>query len=78
MALEVELKTYEENLPDLLAQEGKFVLIRENQVLGVLDTYKDAIQVGYEKCGLTPFLVKRIQAVDQVQYFTRDIAPCRI
>ena len=76
MALDTEIATYQRELPTLLAHEGKFVLIQGDTVVGVYDTYQDAIQSGYDKCGLNPFLVKRIQTVEQVQYFTRPISPC--
>jgi len=75
MALEAELKTYEERLESLLPEEGKFVLIHGTSVLGTFDTYEDAIKGGYDKCQLAPFLVKRIQAVDRVQCFTRALNP---
>ena len=39
MALELELETYKRKLPELLDAEGKFVLIRGDEVAGVLDTY---------------------------------------
>ena len=77
MSLEAELKTYQAALPGLLANEGKYVLIQGENIIGVYDTYADAIQSGYEKCGLAPFLVKQIKAVEQVQFFTRPIEPCR-
>ena len=75
MALEKELETFKRELPNLLAQEqeGKFVVICCDQVTGTYVSYADALQVGYEKCGLKPFLVKKIQAVEQVQYFSRDL-----
>ena len=77
MSLEQEMQTYERELPHLLPQEGKFALVHGSDVAGVYDTYDDALKAGYEKYGLGPFLVKRIQAVEQVQYFTRPIVPCR-
>lgn len=73
MALEKELEIYRQKLPGLLDQEGKFVVISGDQVLGVYVSYEDAIKIAYEKCGLKPFLVKKIQAVEQVQYFSRDL-----
>ena len=76
MALEKELETYAHELPKLLASEGKYVLIRGDEVSGVFGAYEDAIRAGYEKYGLNPFLVKQIQAVEQVQYFTRPMVPC--
>lgn len=77
MALEAELQTYKSNLKDLLSHEGRYVLIRDDSVLGIFDTYNDAIGAGYEKCELDPFLVKKIQAVDQVLCFHRAFGPCR-
>ena len=78
MALERELRTYQKELSSLLQDEGKYVLICEDEIGGVCDTYEDAIKSGYEKYNLKQFLVKKIQAVEQVQYFTRHIDPCRI
>jgi hypothetical protein len=77
MALEREQATYEKELEKLLASAGKYVLIREDEVSGIYDTYQDALKVGYEKFGLQPFLVKQIAAVQRANRFTRDIiSPC--
>ncbi len=78
MSLDQETQTYQRELSRLLQEEGKFALVHGEQVIGVYDTYEDALVAGYEKCGLRPFLVKRIQAVEQVQYFTRDPVSCRM
>ena len=72
-ALATELKTYEEHKQELLADEGKFVLIHGRDILGTYGTYEDALKIGYEKCKLKPFLVKQIQAVEQAHYFSRDL-----
>ncbi len=76
MALEKELETYKSKLPELTASEGKFVLIRGDQVIGIFDTYADAIKEGYEKFELAPFLVKQIQAIERVQFISRFVDPC--
>jgi hypothetical protein len=78
MALEKERQTYQRELPNLLPSEGKYVLIHGDGVVGVYDTYNDALKIGYDRFGLQPFLVKRIQAVEQVHCFTRNITPCPI
>lgn len=75
MALEKELATYERNLPSLQSQEGKFVLIKGDDVIDVYETYEDALKIGYSKFLLEPFLIKQIQIVEQIQYFTRDPHP---
>jgi hypothetical protein len=76
MALEKEQETYARELPRLLASEGKYVLIHIDEVVGTFDTYSDALNRGYEKFGLDPFLVKQIAIVERVNRFTRDITVC--
>jgi len=78
MALEQELETYRKKLAELQANEGKFVLIRGDQVIDTYSTYEDAIKEGYTKFGVnSPFLVKQIQAIQQVQFISRFVDPCR-
>jgi hypothetical protein len=74
MALEKELDTYKRKLPELTADEGKFALIHGDEVIGLFGTYEDALTAGYQKYGLEPFLVKQIQAIEQLQYITRLLA----
>jgi hypothetical protein len=73
MALEKELETYKRELPSLLKDEGKFVLIRDDEVEGSYDTYEDALKIGYGKFGLKDFMVKKIQANERPVFFTRDL-----
>jgi len=76
-ALEPEIKTYKEKLPELQASEGKFVLISGETVSGVFDSYQDALAAGYERFGMNPFLVKQISTVEVLASFTRDLELCR-
>lgn len=76
LILEAELETYKNELPNLLADAGKYVLIHDHKVQGVFGTYEDALNAGYQACGNKPFLVKQIQAVETIQYFTRDLLLC--
>jgi hypothetical protein len=80
MALEKEIETYNRKLATLADQEGKFVVIQGDAVIGVYVSYEDALKLAYEKCGLKSFLVKKIQTVEQVQFFSRDLCfePCHI
>jgi hypothetical protein len=73
MALEKEVETYKRELPSLLKDEGKFVVIHENEVEGSYDTYDDALKVGYDKFGLKDFLVKKIEATERVLFFAGDL-----
>lgn len=79
--LRTELARYKALLPELLAQPGRFALIHGENLLGVYSTWEDACQEGYAKLGpATPFLVKRIEEHDRVNFYTRRMehhAPCR-
>jgi len=77
MALEQELETYKNKLAEFQGNEGRFVLIRGDQVVDMYSTYEDAIKEGYAKFGVnSPFLVKQIQAIQQVQFISRFVDPC--
>lgn len=79
MALEKELETYNTKLPELLEDEGKYVLIHGDQVHGTYSSFEDALREGYETFGLEPFLVKQIQKIEHTQIITRILDyPCRI
>lgn len=68
--LETELKTYGRHRDHLLGTaEGKFVLIRNDQVIGVFDLKMDAIVQGYQQFGNVPFLVKQIVKIETPQNF---------
>lgn len=75
--LATELEAYKALLPSLLGDEGRFVVICGTEKIGVFEAYSDALSAGYQKCGVKPFLVKRISAVESIAYFTRDLdQPC--
>jgi hypothetical protein len=76
MELEHEMRVYQGHLIDLLQNEGKYVLVCGDDILGPFDTYEAALEVGYDKFGLVPFLVKRITKVEPVHYFSRDLRGC--
>lgn len=71
MSLEAEKQTYEKNLPEWGEYNGKYVLIKGEEVISFFDTYPDAISQGYREFGLEPFMVKRVEQVETVQYITR-------
>jgi hypothetical protein len=75
MALEKEIATYDRKKPELLANEGKFVLIHGDDVAGIWDTWEEALGAGYDKFGLKPFMVKQIEAVETIIDFRRPY-PC--
>ena len=77
MALEKELSVYNRHLIDLLAHEGKFILVCGEAIEGPFETYEDALKSGYEGFGLVPFLVKQIRRAEPIHYFSRDLPLCR-
>lgn len=72
--LEEELETYRKNLPTLLLQEGKHVVISGTEILDTFASYGDALRHGYRTVGFEkPILVKRITRIQPVGYFSRDL-----
>ena len=63
--LKQELETFEAHKKELLGKAiGKFVLIKNDKIIGMSDTANDAINRGYEEFGNVPFLVKEIVEVE--------------
>ncbi|VVE82803.1 hypothetical protein [Pandoraea sputorum] len=75
-ALEKELETYKRELPNLIKNSGKFVLIKGDDVIDTFDSYADALKLGYAKFSLDPFLVKQISQTEQISFFTRNLELC--
>lgn len=71
--LEEEEKTYKDLLPTLLKDEGRYALVCGSELKGTFAAYEDAIAQGYKECGLRPFLVKKISAVEQAHFFSRSL-----
>jgi len=72
--LSQEIQTYNQNKDILLRDNtGKFVLIKEDKIIGTYDTQNDAIKVGIDKFGNSPFLVKKITEVEESQNFTSNL-----
>jgi hypothetical protein len=68
--LQQEQETFEAHRADLVATSaGKFALIHDEEIVAVFDTQADAIDLGYQRFGNAPFLVKEIAAVDAPQNF---------
>ena len=75
MALEQELETYKAKWAELTNEEGKFILIKGSEVVGLYGTYEDALQEGYAKFKLEPFLVKQISVMERIQFVSRFVQP---
>ena len=76
MALEKELEVFQQKLAEFVAEHvGAFVLIHGEEVVDFYTSYEDAIKAGYSKFGLEPFLVKQVQALEQVHFISRLVQP---
>jgi hypothetical protein len=72
--LKKEIETYNAHKAELVGQsKGKFVLIKDDRIVGVFDTEIDAIHQGYERFGNVPFLVKQIVQVEVPLNFTSNL-----
>jgi hypothetical protein len=69
--LERELETYRANHAQLLGEHrGKYVLIKEKDIIDVFVSVDDALKRGYELFEDQPFLVKQVLDVDLPANFT--------
>jgi hypothetical protein len=71
------MATYRAHFDELAPHEGKYVLIRGDEIFDTFSSYEDALKQGYRQFGLNGFLVKQIRAVEKVHYITRAITPVR-
>ncbi|HTA76757.1 MAG TPA: hypothetical protein VK791_06345 [bacterium] len=71
--LEKEIQTYQKELPNLLSEQGKYVLIHNQDINGPYVAYEDALNIGYEKYKLEPFLIKKIEENETVFFLSRDL-----
>lgn len=74
--LSAEVQAFEKMLPELMKHAGKFALIHGNTLAGVYTAYEDALKIGYEKYGVTPFLVRKIAQTQHIAFISRMIVPC--
>ena len=73
MVLDREFQTYKSRLHEWVEHEGKFVLIKGEDVVGFYDTYADALKVGYDRFKLEAFFIKRVQQMEPTANFSRHI-----
>lgn len=79
MALGKELDAYHKFLEDKgRANEysGQYILIQGEEVFGFYSSFEGALQMGYQKFGLEPFLVKQVTWMAQARFVSRPIEPC--
>jgi len=71
-----ERATYDQLKPDLLvSDEGKYVVIVGDEVLGPLGSHEEAERAGYKRFGLGPLYVKQVVAEEPVFEVSRSHHP---
>jgi hypothetical protein len=73
MALENELALYRSKLGELLAHEGKYVVIKGEEILGTYATFGLALKAGYDRYGPVSFLCKPIHRLEPILFFSHDL-----
>ncbi len=60
--LRAEFETYYRELPQLIedGQDGRYAIIKGAEFGGTWDTYRDALQYGYDRFGTGPFLAQQV------------------
>ena len=72
--LEKEIQTFEKNKEKLLGEaKGRFVLIKDEDVVDDFGSYGDALSEGYKRFGNVEFLVKEVKEDEGVNFFTRSL-----
>lgn len=57
-----ELFTYKAHLKELLRDEGRYVLIKGREVIGIYADHDDAVREAIDRFGVEPVLIKQIAA----------------
>jgi hypothetical protein len=75
--LETELQAFDAALPELLMHHlDRFALFKGTELVGIFDSYEDAMRDGYTRFGLEPFFVGPVAPPRTVAMFARDRLPC--
>ncbi len=70
MALEREVETFQNHLPEWLKlHEGKFALVVGEELVGMYDEAGAAYQAGVERFGNVPVLIRQVRDGDETAFF---------
>jgi hypothetical protein len=62
LMLEKELSFFDKNLKNWLTKyPGKFIVIKEEELIGVFDTNEQALSAAASRFGLQSYLIRRVQ-----------------
>ncbi len=77
MLLDHENEVFRSHLLELLGHagenEGKYAIVKGDEIDGPFGDYESALRAAYERFGLVPFLVKKIERNETAMYFSRDL-----
>jgi hypothetical protein len=75
-----EIITYRRELPRLIAEglDGRFVLIKGDEIVCICDTSDEAHQAGAERFGLGPYLAQPIDQRDLHRAFPKELDPPKV
>jgi len=74
MPLEQELQTFHEHKEHLLEKyKDRYVLIKGDEVVADFESRGDALREGYKRFGHEAFLVKKVEEMEQVNFFSRTL-----
>ena len=76
-ALFQEWNTYRKELPRLLAEgnEGKFILLKGSQIIGLYESLDAAYRAGLQRFLLQPFMLHQIRSREPLLRIRRSEAP---
>jgi hypothetical protein len=70
---EIERKTFNEKLPELLASDnGKYVVIKGSNIEGIFTSQNDALKCGYSKFKKDSFFVQQILPFQIIHDFANN------
>jgi len=71
--LEKETLVFEQNLPELIKTDlSKFVLIKDEHIIGTFVAIFDALKAGYEKFRDQPFFIRQVLPAQQPLNFANN------
>lgn len=74
MILEKEYEVYKKNKEKfLIGNEGKFVLIKDMEIVDIYASYEDALKSGLKQFGNIPFFIKKIEREEEVNFFYHGV-----
>ena len=76
MTLEREIETYRRRLPELLADKGKYVVIHDDEIVGIRSSLDEALRLGHERFLTDPFLAREIRETEPILFSSRSLRPC--